>query len=56
MTKQKKKFIIRCPDCNKKIIGFSEHHAKMNLMIHQRTSERCKELLELKKKWLKQKS
>ena len=44
MVKQKKKVIIRCPDCEKKIVGFSEHHAKQNLMIHQRTSERCKEI------------
>lgn len=47
MVKEKKKFIERCPDCEKEIIGFSEHHAKQNLMIHKRTSIRCKEFKEL---------
>ena len=52
----KKKFIIKCPDCEKSITGFSEHHAKQNLMIHQRTSERCKEIKRiLKKNYIKEK-
>lgn len=51
MVKQKEKFKIKCPDCKKEIIGFSEHHAKMNLMIHQRASIKCKEI----KKILKEK-
>ncbi len=50
MVKQKKKVVLKCPDCDKKIIGFSEHHAKQNLMIHQRTSERCKEIKRIIKK------
>jgi len=51
---EKKQFKIRCPDCDKEIIGFSEHHAKMNLMIHQKTSERCKDIIKLlKRKGLK---
>ncbi len=50
MVKQKEKFKIKCPDCEKEIIGFSEHHAKQNLIIHQRTSERCKEIKRLLKK------
>ena len=50
MVKQKEKFKIKCPNCEKEIIGFSEHHAKMNLMIHQKTSKRCKYIKNLKKK------
>lgn len=54
MTKEKQRVVIRCPDCEKEIIGFSEHHAKQNLMIHRKTSERCKEIVRLlKKKGLK---
>ena len=50
--KEKKQFKIKCPDCDKEIIGFSMHHAKQNLMIHQKTSMKCKEFKELlKKKW-----
>ena len=52
--KQKKQFKIRCPDCEKDIIGFSEHHAKLNLYIHQQTSKRHKDIVRLlKKKGLK---
>jgi len=52
--KQKKQFKLKCPDCEKEIIGFSEHHAKQNLMIHSRTSEKCREFRELlRKKGLK---
>ena len=50
MVKQKEKFKIKCPDCEKEIIGFSEHHAKQNLIIHQKTSERCKEIKRILKK------
>jgi len=48
--KQKKQFKVKCEDCDKEIIGFSEHHAKQNLMIHTRTSEKCKEFKELLRK------
>ena len=48
--KKKKQVLMKCPDCEKEIIGFSEHHAKQNLMIHQKTSERCKEFKELLRK------
>ena len=52
--KEKKQFKIKCPDCDKEIIGFSMHHAKQNLMIHQKTSIKCKEFKELlRKKGLK---
>ena len=45
---------MKCPNCEKDIIGFSEHHAKQNLMIHQKTSEKCREFKELlRKKGLK---
>ena len=52
MVKQKKKFKIKCPYCDKEIIGFSEHHAKMNLMIHEKASERCKDIRRILKKKL----
>jgi hypothetical protein len=55
MVKQKKAYIIEC-ECGMKIKGFSEHHAKQNLLIHKRNSQKHKELLDLKKKWLKEKS
>lgn len=54
MVKQKTKFVLEC-DCGLKVIGFSEHHAKQNLIIHQKTSKQHKQLLILKKKWLKDK-
>jgi len=50
MVKQKKKFFQECPKCYRTITGFSEHHAKMNLMIHLKTSERCKEIQNILKK------
>ncbi|HKZ33655.1 MAG TPA: hypothetical protein VJ142_00235 [Candidatus Nanoarchaeia archaeon] len=46
---KKKKFILKCSDCNKEIIGFSEHHAKQNLMIHKKASIRCEEFKKLLK-------
>lgn len=52
MVKQKKKTIIEC-ECGMEIAGFSEHHVKQNLMIHKRTSQKHKELLKLKKRWLR---
>ena len=52
----KKKKVFRECECGMKIAGFSEHHAKQNLMIHKKTSQKHKELLELKKKWLKENS
>lgn len=42
MVKKKTKSIIKCPYCKKGIIGFSKHHAKQNLLIHKKLSERCK--------------
>jgi ribosomal protein S27E len=50
MMKGKRQFKIRCPDCDKEIIGFSRHHAEQNLMIHQKTSIRCREFRELLRK------
>ena len=51
---KKKKVFIEC-GCGMKIAGFSEHHVKQNLMIHKRTSQKHKELLKLKEKWLSEK-
>ena len=48
--KQKRKVTIKCPDCDKEIIGFSEHHAKQNLMIHTQTSQYHKDIMKLKRK------
>jgi len=51
----KKKFIIKCPECDKEIMGFSEKHAKQNLYIHQQTSQKHKDIVRLlKKKGFKQ--
>ncbi len=50
MVKQKEKFKVECPDCEKEIVGFSKHHAKQNLIIHQRTSEMCKQIKRLLQK------
>lgn len=47
--KKKKVYEIEC-ECGMKIKGFSEHHAKMNLMIHQKASIKHKERMELIKK------
>ena len=55
MAKEKKKVFVEC-ECGVKITGFSEHHAKQNLMIHKKASRKHKELLALKEKWLKQRS
>ena len=38
MAKAKKKHVLECV-CGKKIIGFSEHHVKKNLEIHEKTSK-----------------
>lgn len=51
---KKKKVFIEC-GCGMKIAGFSKHHVKQNLLIHKKTSQKHKELLKLKKKWLKDK-
>lgn len=48
--KQKKQYKTKCPDCDKEIIGFSEQHAKINLSIHQQTSQRHKEIVRILKK------
>lgn len=55
MTKEKTAVFIEC-ECGLKIKGFSEHHARQNLLIHKMTSQKHKQLLALKKKWLKEKS
>jgi len=53
MGKKKIKFILKC-DCGKEIIGFSKHHAKMNLDIHKKTSKYHKKVIALlKEKGLK---
>jgi phage FluMu protein Com len=46
----KKQFKIKCPNCDKEIIGFSQKHAEINLMIHKQTSQRHKEIVALLKK------
>lgn len=54
MGKTKKKVFAECPKCGMKIAGFSEHHAKQNLMIHDIVSQKCKKIQEiLKRKGLK---
>lgn len=50
MVKQKKKVFETCPYCEKKIAGFSRHHAKQNLMIHKMASQKCKYIKDLLKK------
>ena len=50
MAKTKKKYIVICPDCDKKIIGFSKKHAEQNLYIHQQTSQKHKDIVKLLKK------
>lgn len=49
---QKNPVCVEC-DCGMEIKGFSEKHAKGNLEIHKKISGKHKEILELKKKWLK---
>ena len=50
---KKKVHEVEC-DCGATIRGFSEHHAKQNLMIHQKTSIKCQEFKELlRRKWPK---
>jgi len=53
MVKEKQVVEIEC-ECGIKIKGFSEHHARQNLMIHQRTSKEHRERLQLKKKWTRE--
>jgi hypothetical protein len=50
MVKSKTTFSKVCEFCDKKIIGFSEHHAAQNLIIHQKTSEQCKYIRKLLEK------
>jgi len=50
MVKQKEKVFKICPYCEGKIAGFSEHHAKQNLMIHCLVSQKCKKIKDLLKK------
>lgn len=50
----KRKETVEC-DCGLDIAGFSEKHAKQNLRIHKNISKKHKELLDMKKKWLKMK-
>lgn len=49
---QKQKTFVEC-DCGLEIIGFSDKHAKGNLIIHKKASKKHKQLLKLKEKWLK---
>lgn len=51
--KKKEVTEIEC-ECGKKIKGFSEHHARQNLTIHQRTSKEHQERIQLKKKWTRE--
>ena len=53
MAKQKQITELGC-ECGMKIKGFSQHHAEQNLMIHKHTSQKHKELIQLKRKWLKE--
>ena len=54
MVKEKKKFMLKCLECEKEIIGFSEGHAKSNMKIHREVSQRHKDIVKLlKKKGLK---
>jgi len=46
----KKQYKIKCQDCDKEIIGFSEHHAKVNLDIHKKFSQRHKDIIAILKK------
>ena len=55
MTKRNKIYIT-CPKCKKKIFGASEHHAKMNLMIHDKASTKCKEIQKRINEILKEKT
>ncbi len=45
--KKKKQYILKCLECEKKIIGFSEQHVKMNLEIHRKTSQKHKDIVNL---------
>lgn len=51
---QKKIFRLEC-DCGREIVGFSMHHARVNLEIHQHTSKFHKEVMLLLKKYEKKK-
>ena len=42
-------FKLSCT-CGREITGFSEHHVKVNLEIHQQTSKFHKEVMKLLKK------
>jgi len=53
---KKNKIYITCPKCKKKIFGSSERHAKMNLMIHEKASTKCKEIQERINNILKEKN
>ncbi len=46
---KKKVFTLACA-CGREIIGFSEHHVKVNLDIHKQTSQFHKEVMRLLKK------
>jgi hypothetical protein len=52
---KKRVYEVEC-NCGMMVKGFSEHHAKQNMIIHKKASRKHKELLALKEKWLKQKS
>ena len=46
---EKKEFKRTC-ECGREIVGFSEHHAQVNLDIHRQTSKFHKEVMKLLKK------
>jgi len=54
MVKQKQITEIEC-ECGMKIKGFSEHHAKQNLLIHKRTSRKHSDRIKLIKKITREK-
>lgn len=49
-NKMKKKFRLEC-QCGKIIIGFSDHHVRQNLRLHQLISNEHKERIELLKRF-----
>ena len=44
----KKKVMIKC-ECGKEVIGFSQKHAEMNMLIHVKTSIRHHDIIKLLK-------
>lgn len=50
MVKTKKKVFEECPKCGMRIAGFSAHHAKQNLIIHSKASQKCRKIQEILKR------